>query len=153
VRIEDCVTVGGVSAMHHFVTVGRNAYVGGMTRVTHDVPPYMKVQGYDQAVRGTNSEGLRRWRVPEESIAKVRQAARILYSRRGGRSPLRTLEALRELETNGLVSDEHVRYLVEFLKRKLEIGVYGRIREHFRADRPEDRSAFYQTQKQEPSDG
>jgi UDP-N-acetylglucosamine acyltransferase len=57
VSIEDCVTIGGASAMHHFVTLGRNAYVGGMTRVTHDVPPYMKVQGYDQEVRGVNVEG------------------------------------------------------------------------------------------------
>ncbi len=147
VRIEDCVTVGGASAMHHFVTVGRNAYIGGMTRITHDVPPYMKVQGYDQTVRGPNTEGLRRWQVPEESIAKVKEAARLLYARRKGRAPLRTLDTLHEIEANGLAGDEHVRYLVEFLKRKLAIGVFGRVREHYRTDHPEDRGAFYQAGK------
>ena len=143
IHIEDCVVIGGASAMHHFVTVGRHAYVAGVTRITHDVPPYMKVFGYDQAVRGVNVEGLRRWRVPDESIAKVRQAARVLYARRGEHSPLRTTEAIREIEADGLVSDEHVRYLIDFLKRKHEIGIFGRAREHFRSDREEDRDAFY----------
>lgn len=139
VRIEDCVVVGGASAMHHFVTVGRNAYVGGMTRITHDVPPFMKVTGYDQTVRGVNVEGLRRWRYPPESIARVRAAARLLYARHGERSPLRTTEALRAIEADGLMADEHVRYLVEFLRRKLTVGIFGRVREHYRTDCLEDR--------------
>ncbi len=145
IRLEDYVVVGGASAMHHFVTVGRNAYVAGMTRVTHDVPPYMKVVGYDQAVRGVNTEGLRRWRVPEESIARIKEAARLLYARRGERSPLRTAEALRVIEANGLMADEHVRYLVEFLRRKLEVGIFGRVREHYRCDTDADRARFYGT--------
>lgn len=143
VRLEDCVVVGGASAMHHFVTVGRNAYVGGMTRITHDVPPFMKVLGYDQEVRGVNLEGLRRWQFTPESIAKIREAARLLYARRGERSPLRTSEALRAIESNGLVEDENVRYLVNFLRRKLEVGIFGRVREHLREDADADRAAFY----------
>lgn len=143
VRLEDHVTVGGHSAMHHFVTVGRAAFVGGMTRVTHDVPPYMKVLGYEQVVRGVNSEGLRRWGLTAESIAALKAAARLLFARRSDRAPHRTSEALREIEHDGLIADEHVRYLVSFLQRKLEIGVYGRVREHFRADGQQDRAAFY----------
>jgi UDP-N-acetylglucosamine acyltransferase len=150
VRIEDCVTVGGSSAMHHFVTVGRNAFVGGMTRITHDVPPYMKVQGYDQQIRGTNIEGMRRWHIPEESIAAVKAAWRLLYARRGESSPGRTMQALREIESNGLVNDEHVRYLVDFLRRKLDIGIFGRTREHDRTDTPSDRAAFYGPSRTEP---
>lgn len=143
VRIEDAVVVGGVAAMHHFVTIGRLAYVAGMTRVTHDVPPFVKVMGYKQEVRGINVEGLRRWRFPEESVKRFKQAERLLYARRGGRSPLRTAEALAEIEADGLVADEHVRYLVEFLRRKLEVGVFGRVREHYRTDVDTDRAAFY----------
>jgi UDP-N-acetylglucosamine acyltransferase len=141
--VEDCAVIGGVVALHQFVTVGRHAYIAGMARILHDVPPYMKVFGYEQAVRGVNVEGLRRWRLPAESIRKIGLAARLLYARRGERSPLRTREALREIEANGLATDEHVRYLVEFLKRKLEVGVFGRVRASYRVDRPEDREAFY----------
>ncbi len=147
VRFEDGVVVGGASAMHHFVTVGRHAYVGGMTRITHDVPPYVKVLGYDQTVRGVNVEGLRRWQVPTESIGRLKTAARMLYARRGEHSPLRTTQALHEIEEDGLVDDEHVRYLVDFLRRKLEVGIFGRVREHYRSDRPEDRESFYEAGK------
>jgi len=150
VRIEDCVNVGGISAMHHFVTVGRNAYVGGMTRVTHDVPPYMKVLGYDQTVRGVNAEGMRRWHISDESIAAMKEVFRLLYARRTEQSPGRTAAALREIEANGLIRDEHVRYLAESVRRKLEVGVYGRVREHFRSDAPTDRAAFYQDGDREP---
>jgi len=148
VRIEDRVVVGGASAMHHFVTVGRAAYVGGMTRVTHDVPPYVKVLGYDQEVRAVNVAGLQRWNVPAESIAALRQAFKLLYARRRGCSPGRTQEALREIESNGLVHDEHVRYLVEFLRRKLEVGVFGRVRERDRRDTCDDRASFYRARLQ-----
>jgi UDP-N-acetylglucosamine acyltransferase len=150
VLIEDCVTVGGSSAMHHFVTVGRNAFIGGMTRITHDVPPYMKVQGYDQEIRGANVEGMRRWHIPDESIAAIKTAWRLLYARRGENSPGRTVQALREIENDGLVNDEHVRYLVEFLRRKLDVGIFGRAREHDRTDTPEDRAAFYGESTTEP---
>jgi UDP-N-acetylglucosamine acyltransferase len=132
--------------MHHFVTIGRNAFVGGMTRVSHDVPPYMKVVGYEQEVRGVNAAGLRRWHIGEESINALKKAARLLYARRGGRTPGRTLEAIREIENNGLIHDEHVRYLTASLRRKLEIGVFGRVREHFRTDCEEDRAAFYRAE-------
>ena len=151
VCLEDRVTVGGASAMHHFVTVGRSAFVGGMTRVTHDVPPYMKVQGYDQAVRGVNIEGMRRWHIPQESISAMKAAARLLYARKGEHSPHRTVDALRQIESDGLIGDEHVCYLVTFLRRKLEIGVYGRTREHGRSDCAEDRAAFYQESEIEQS--
>ncbi|MBK9120098.1 MAG: acyl-ACP--UDP-N-acetylglucosamine O-acyltransferase [Phycisphaerales bacterium] len=143
VRIEDRVVIGGASAMHHFVTIGRNAYVGGMTRITHDVPPYMKVLGYDQAVRGANVEGLRRWQFPPESIQCVKRAARVLYARRGERAPLRTADALQAIESDGLMQDEHVRYLVDFLRRKMAVGIFGRVREHYRNDSDQDRAGYY----------
>ncbi|MBU0637599.1 MAG: acyl-ACP--UDP-N-acetylglucosamine O-acyltransferase [Planctomycetes bacterium] len=151
VSIEDYVNVGGASAMHHFVTVGRNAFVAGMTRITHDVPPYVKVLGYDAAVRGVNVEGMRRWHIADESIDAVKEAFRLLYARRTERSPGQTLAALREIERDGLLDDQHVRYLVEFLRRKLEIGVFGRVRERYRGDVPEDRAGFYRAGEKEPA--
>jgi len=151
VCLEDRVWVGGASAMHHFVTVGRGAYVAGMTRITHDVPPYMKVEGYNQTVRGVNVEGLRRWRIHAESIRAMKAAARLLFARKGERSALRIVEALRQIENDGLGADEHVRYLVAFLQRKLEIGVYGRAREHYRSDTRADRAAFYRAPTPEPT--
>lgn len=144
VRIESYVNVSGSSAMHHFVTVGRNAFVCGMTRITHDVPPFVTVEGYNQDVRGANIEGMRRWKIAEESQKSVKAAARLLFPpKRQGGSVGRTSDALAEIEQNGLMADEFVRYLVEFMRRKLQYGVYGRAREHARNDTPEQRMSFY----------
>ncbi len=148
VRIENCVNVGGAAGIHNFVTIGRNAFIGGMTRVTHDVPPYVKVLGYDQNVRGLNTEGLRRWKFSPESIEALKTAFRLIYPRAGGRAASRTAEGIRDIRTNGLNQDEHVRYLADFLQRKLDIGVFGRAREAARTDVPADRGKFYHGNKQ-----
>lgn len=151
VRIEDFANLGGMSGMHHFVTVGRYAFVGAMSRITHDVPPYMKVVGHDQQVRGVNGHGMRRWKIGHSSMLAIKRAWRLLYVRRRSRAGLRMLDAMTEIENNGLMHDEHVRYLVEFLRRKHEIGIFGRSREHERFDVPADRAAFYTRGAQEES--
>jgi hypothetical protein len=92
---------------------------------------------------------MRRWRLPEESVAAVKKAWRLLYARRGERAPGRTQEALREIENNGLCNDEHVRFLVAFLKRKLNVGIYGRARENNRTDTDTDRDGFYKQAESE----
>jgi UDP-N-acetylglucosamine acyltransferase len=140
-HLEDCVNVGGLSAMHHFVTIGRYSFVGGMTRVTSDVPPYMKVSGYDAAVRGFNAEGMRRWGLDEDSIDAMKTVYRLMYSRRAESGGV--AGALQQIESDGLVHDEHVAYLIAFVKRRLAEGVFGRAREKSRSDTDADRKDFY----------
>src|SRR3954471_535939 len=55
----DNVSMMGVAGVHHFVTIGDFAYIGGAARIHHDVPPFVKIDGSDQ-VRGLNSVGLQR---------------------------------------------------------------------------------------------
>lgn len=150
VYVEDCVNIGGAAAIHHYATVGRYALIGGMTRVMHDVPPYMKVQGFQQEVRAVNVEGMRRWGIEERSIEAVREAHRLLYARRGERATGRTTEALRQIESSGLKRDPHVDYLADFLQRKLQLGgASGRVRDAKRTDTAADRAAFYAREKTE----
>lgn len=141
--IEEHVNVGGGSAMHHFVTVGRYAFVGGQTGMRSDVPPYMKSSGWNAAVRGVNAEGMKRWGLSDASIAAMKDVYRLLYGRRDEQAAGRTSAALREIESNGLIADEHVQYLVAFLRRQLQNSVHGRYLETRRRDRPADRESFY----------
>lgn len=141
--IEDFVNIGGSVSIHHFVTIGRYAFVAGATRVLVDVPPYVKCAGYDPTIRTLNTDGLTRWRIGEESIAALKSAHRLLFARRNEQSVGRTTEALRTIESNGLIRDEHVSYLVGFLRRQLSESVFGRSREIMRTDVPQDREAFY----------
>lgn len=115
--------MGGVG-VHHFVTVGDYAYVGGAARIHHDIPPYMKVDGADQ-VRGLNTVGLQRAGFTAKQIEELEDACRRLFYRR---KPL--ARAMAEFDTlNGL--SPHVKNLVEFLRRR-GIAKQGRHLEQFR---------------------
>jgi UDP-N-acetylglucosamine acyltransferase len=79
VHVGDWVTVGGLTGIHQYVKVGAHAFIGFLSAVTQDVPPYMMVDGNPLAVRGFNIEGLRRRGFGPERIAAVKQMHRLLY--------------------------------------------------------------------------
>ncbi len=79
VHVGDWVTVGGLTGVHQFVKIGAHAFLGFSSAVTQDVPPYMMVDGNPLAVRGFNTEGLRRRGFGPERLAAVKQMHRLLY--------------------------------------------------------------------------
>jgi len=111
VKVEDNVTVNGGSAVNQFVTLGRYSFVGGLTRIVHDVPPFMIVEGHRAVVRSVNGVGLKRHGFSEESIDALKEAFMLIY-----RSELTRQEALLRLERKEGLTEE-VRELVEFLRR------------------------------------
>jgi UDP-N-acetylglucosamine acyltransferase len=132
VHIQDRAVISGNSVIHHFATVGRVAFVGGGSRVTIDVPPYMMVVGSDQAtVRNINFVGLQRAGLTPESIAIIKQAYRLLY--RQSKSLAEVRVAFREQLGDVLPADLMV--LLDFLERQSN-GRVGRQREAFRGPAP-----------------
>ena len=123
VRVERGVTFGGVGVVHHFTTIGRLAFVGGMTRVTKDVPPYMTLEGNPSKVWMVNKVGCERRGVPQESIAQLKEAHRLLF-----RTDLVWEEAFQDLLARPDCCEE-VRYLVDFLRRVSDQGAKGRARQ------------------------
>lgn len=143
VHLEDKVTMGGIIGVHHFTTIGTLAYVGGLTRIVADVPPYMIVEGNPSRVRGFNETGMQRWGFSEEQIKSVREAYRLLFSPRGEDRGSSLLERITRLEARGDLNGD-VRYLCESIRRSLRDGVYGRRRERARRDSDEDRRSYYE---------
>jgi len=60
VMIEDCAIVGGCLGIHQFVHIGYLSMIGGMTRVTRDVPPFCLAEGSPGRLRGLNKVGIKR---------------------------------------------------------------------------------------------
>lgn len=143
VHLEDRVTMGGIIGVHHFTTIGMLAYIGGLTRIVADVPPFMIVEGNPSRIRGYNEVGLRRWRYTEGQIKSVREAYRMLFGSRAEQRGPSLLERLSELEARPDLNGE-VRYLCESIRRSIRDGVYGRWRERERQDTDADRQAYYQ---------
>ena len=136
VHVEDNVNMGGHSAVHHFVTIGRHAFVGGMTRVSSDVPPYMVIvaaRGTRAEVRMVNGVGLERCGFSTEEIASLRLSYMRLYSRRARISGIPLTERVEGL-LNDESSNEHVEYLCRFLMRSFAHGRNGRYLEALRND-------------------
>ncbi len=122
VHIGDGANLNGAAAVHPFTTVGRLAYVGGLTRIVQDVPPYMIVEGHPSRVRGVNTIGLKRWGVSDEVAESIARAYRRIY--RYGRI---RAEILEEMDSEDGWPEE-VRYLCDFLRQSGQ-GRHGRYRE------------------------
>ena len=116
VIVEDRAVIGGLSAVHQFCKIGRNVMVGGMARVSQDIPPFMIVAGDPAFVSGLNSVGLSRAGMPAEHRSELKKAFRILY-----RSGLPLQEAIATMESD-LESCEPVEHLLRFL-RNVERGI------------------------------
>ncbi|OYV95658.1 MAG: acyl-[acyl-carrier-protein]--UDP-N-acetylglucosamine O-acyltransferase [Acidobacteria bacterium 21-70-11] len=93
VHVGSYATVGALSAVHQFCSVGEYAFIGGGTIATKDVLPFMKTVGSRPArCFGPNSIGLERRGFSEERLRAIKTAWRYL------RSPkLTTSEALERI--------------------------------------------------------
>tara|TARA_B100000963_G_scaffold128722_1_gene112331 strand:- start:4347 stop:5189 length:843 start_codon:yes stop_codon:yes gene_type:complete len=60
VKIEDNAIIGGCLGIHQFVHIGYLSMIGGMTRVSRDVPPFCLAEGHPGRLRGLNKVGIKR---------------------------------------------------------------------------------------------
>ncbi len=124
-HVGNRVSLMGAAALHHFVSIGDFVFAGAYSRIHHDVPPYVKVDGADE-IRGVNVVGLRRGGMSDEEIAALEIAARRLFYAK--RTPMSV--AISELMADpGL--NPRVREMVDFLRRR-NLGTKGRYLESLR---------------------
>ena len=117
VELQDGVILGGLSAVHQFTRVGRNAFLGAMSGLSQDLPPYMLCVGNrDGGVHGPNLVGLRRLKVTSDTVSALKQAFRLFWQ-----SDMPRQEALAQLEND--FSD--VPEVIEFITfiRQSERGI------------------------------
>ena len=70
--------VGGGAGVHQFVRIGETVMVGGLARITKDLPHFLLVAERDE-VSGLNQVGLRRRGVSRAVIAEIKAAFRRVY--------------------------------------------------------------------------
>ena len=79
VTVGDKAIVAGQSAAHQFVKIGQYSFVGGCSRISQDVPPYIKAVGNPIKLYGLNSVGLQRNNFPEEVVRELKRAYRLFF--------------------------------------------------------------------------
>lgn len=112
VVIEDDAIIGGLSAVHQFVRIGRRAMVGGMSGVEHDVIPYGLVLGDRASLNGLNVVGLKRGGFSRDDIQSLRAAYDTLF---GGDRTM--AERLNEVEER-FAHNAPVNELLSFLRNE-----------------------------------
>ncbi len=79
VTMEDGAIVGGLSAVHQFVRLGRLSIVGGCSKVVQDVPPFSTCDGHPARVFSMNLLGLKRAKISAASVKNLKQAFKLLF--------------------------------------------------------------------------
>lgn len=113
VEVEDRATIGGLVAIHQFCRVGTYSYIGGVSGIGLDVPPYVIVAGIrDQTrVSGINKVGLRRAGFNRGAISNLDSVFRIIYH-----SPNLLLKDSLELARSEYPDCEEVQYMIDFFE-------------------------------------
>jgi len=127
VEVQDFASIGGGAGIHHFATIGTCSFVGGLARISRDVPPYMIVEGHPAEVRAVNAVALSRRGYEESHVDAIKDAFRRNFRSNGSTS-----------EQLGLLRAEYASVpAVQVLCDALDAsagGTHGRALEACRAD-------------------
>lgn len=110
VIIDEKATISGLSAVHQFVRIGRFSFIGGCSRVSKDIPPFLKAVGNPVKLYGLNSIGLQRNGFSEDVVRELKRAYRLFF-----RSDLNLSQAMQRAETE-LERFPEVAELVQFVE-------------------------------------
>ena len=110
VTIDDRAILSGLSAVHQFVRIGRHSFIGGCSRVSKDIPPFLKAVGNPVKLYGLNTVGLQRSGMEEETIRELKRAYRLFF-----RSDLNVSQAIERAQSELEVFPE-VKELIRFVE-------------------------------------
>jgi UDP-N-acetylglucosamine acyltransferase len=79
VTIDEKAILSGLVAVHQFATIGRFSFIGGCSRVSKDVPPFVKAVGNPIKLYGLNVVGLERNGFPDEVRKELKRAYRLFF--------------------------------------------------------------------------
>ncbi|MFT7643917.1 MAG: UDP-N-acetylglucosamine acyltransferase [Pirellulaceae bacterium] len=108
VNIGHGAIVSGGAGIHQFCRVGPYCMIGGLARVTQDVPPYLMLDGHSASAVGINRVGLKRNGFSVADIKEIKELYRLMF-----RSGLRWDEVMEELKGR----DGHAQTYFEFLSQ------------------------------------
>jgi UDP-N-acetylglucosamine acyltransferase len=118
ILIDDYAIVSGVAAVHQFCRIGKHSIVGGCSKITQDVPPFMIVDGNPASTRGINLVGLQRRGFSEDDIKAIRSAYKKLFLKKDGN----LATSISSLKATLTGDSPHVAHLIDFVE-KSERGV------------------------------
>ncbi|NLG12173.1 MAG: acyl-ACP--UDP-N-acetylglucosamine O-acyltransferase [Elusimicrobia bacterium] len=93
VVVDDFAIIGGLVGIHQFCKIGKHSIIGGCSKITKDIIPYVVADGHPAVPCGVNKTGLKRREFSSEKIMHIEEIYKICF-----RSGLNVSEAIAELE-------------------------------------------------------
>ena len=81
IEVGEWAIIGGLSAVHQYVKIGKHSMISGGALVRKDVPPYTKAAREPLSFVGINSVGLRRRGFDSKKIREIQNIYRLLYQK------------------------------------------------------------------------
>ena len=113
VEVGDRASIGGLVAIHQFCRIGSFSYIGGVSGISLDVPPFVILAGTRNRTRisGINKIGLKRNGFSRETINNLEAAFKIIF-----RSPNLLLKDALEQARTEFGECSEVTQLIEFFE-------------------------------------
>lgn len=112
ITVEDYAIISGFAAAHQFCQIGMHSIIGGLSKVTQDVPPFMLVDGNPASTRGINMVGLQRRGFSEDDLRAVKTAYKKLFLKKDGNIET----AVSSLKATHAGDNPHVAHLIRFIE-------------------------------------
>jgi UDP-N-acetylglucosamine acyltransferase len=110
VVVEDYAIIGGLTGVHQFCRIGQHSMVGGVFKVSQDVPPFVLAAREPLKFSGLNVIGLRRRGFTKEDINALKKTYDFLYNK-----SLNVSQAVNRIQAE-LGENKFVQQVLEFVK-------------------------------------
>lgn len=125
VHIGNDITIAGGVGINQFTSIGSLSFISALSRVLHDVPPFMIVEGQPAHPRCVNTIGLKRNGYSEEDVRVLQDAYKLMYRSKVG------IESAREQLLNAGPIRPVMRQFFDFIDYSCG-GAHGRGRDRRR---------------------
>ena len=119
VEIDDSAIISAAVLIHQFVCIGSHVMIQGGSKVTKDIPPFIKAGREPIAYAGVNSIGLRRRNFSNEEIQNIQDVYRVLYSK--GLNTTQSIESIESTLPQSSYRDDIIAF-VKKSKRGIIVG-------------------------------
>ena len=109
VVVDDFAIISACVLIHQFCHIGSYVMIGGGTRTSQDVPPFVMAAREPVAFCGLNLVGLRRRGFSKETIESIHNAYRLLYQR--GKLRDECIQEIRET----IPASPEIEYILNFV--------------------------------------
>ncbi|MDH4128464.1 MAG: acyl-ACP--UDP-N-acetylglucosamine O-acyltransferase [Spirochaetota bacterium] len=114
VEVDNHVFISGHTLVHQFVRIGIHSMIGGLCRISQDVPPFALIADENAKIYDINRVGLKREGWDDDKLTQLRKIYKLIFH--SGLSLKTGIENAKNIELETKLITNEVNYLIQFIK-------------------------------------